>query len=303
LPPDPIPDELDDPLRESPVSEYAIGETARRSLLDPAPSIITPILLMVNVGWFVFGGVIAFQYRAISDYLKGSNDPVIGPILRQAGAVSGPDLLNGEWWRLFTCCFVHVGLFHLLCNMVTLALLGSVAEGVWGRWRFSIIYLLSGLAGSVTTMAFHPQMDVAGVSANLLLGGASGNLWGVTTAVIAWLVRNLKHLPPDVGSEWVRKLVVVAVLNGVISLAPGISLEAHLGGGVGGLLVALCLARMRGNRRETTVAAVGLTLLITVFAVMLPLAMNRTGDWQDVKERHNRVKALRAPADARIQPP
>lgn len=284
-PPDPIPPETDDLLHRSPFSLYAIGETARKSLLDPPPAVITPILLVVNVVWFLFGGVIALQDRAVSDYLKGSNHPLVSKILLRIGAVSGGELLDGDWWRLLTCCFVHVGLFHLLCNMVTLGLLGTVAEGVWGRWRFILIYLLAGLAGSVTAMALHPQMEVTGASRDLLLGGASGSLWGLTTAVIAWLIKNLKHLPTDVGPDWTRKLLFILMMNVVVSFAPGVSWEAHLGGAVGGVLVALCLARIRGDRRETAAAVLGLALVVSAFGIGLGLAFTRSNDWRDVKAR------------------
>jgi membrane associated rhomboid family serine protease len=301
-PPAPIPDEADNPLRDERRSVYAAGETARRSLFDPPPAVVTPVLLVVNVLWFVYGGVIAFQSRGVTDYLKGGNDPVISPILVRIGALSAPELLNGDWWRLLTCCFVHVGLFHLLGNMVTLGMLGTVAEGVWGRWRFALIYLLSGLAGSVTAIALHPQTEAGGVARDLLLAGASGSLWGVTAAVIAWLIRNLKYLPTASGSEWVRKLLVVAAMNVVISFAPGISLEAHAGGGAGGVLVAVCLARIRGDRRETAAAVVGLLLVVSAFAALLAVAMTRSDDWQAVRERQTqRVKQrqlLPPPADA-----
>jgi rhomboid protease GluP len=279
---------------QEPIVEPDTGETARRSLLDPMPAVVTPILLVVNVVWFLFGGAISHQYRAVSDYLKGSNHPQVSKILIHIGAVSGGELLDGEWWRLLTCCFVHVGLFHLLCNMVTLGLLGTVAEGVWGRWRFLLIFLLSGVAGSVMAMTLHPQTEVAGMSRDLLLGGASGSLWGLTAAVIAWLIKNLKHLPNDVGPDWTRKLLIIAVMNVVVSFAPGVSLASHLGGAVGGVIVALCLARMRGDWRETLAAALGLIVLSVLFAGGLQWSFSRSKDWQSVKARWSERKARHA---------
>ncbi len=300
-PPHPRVDEpADDPLF-APHSEYAAGEGARRSLLDPRPAVVTPFLLVVNVGWYLYGGVIALLgFRAVSDYLRGTNHPVISPILLRLGAVGGPQLLAGEWWRLLTSCFVHVGLFHLLGNMITLALLGTVAEGVWGRWRFAVIYVLSGLAGSVTAMAIQPQ---TGADQVVLVGGASGGLWGLLTAVTAWLLKNLRYLPPDTGPEWARKLTVVAAMNLLVSFAPGVSLAAHVGGALGGVLVALCLARIRGDRRETAAAAAGLGLVCVAFAALLAVAMLRSDDWKDLREQHDRkaeaVKSITPPpADA-----
>ena len=67
------------------------------------------------------------------------------------GAVSGADLLNGEWWRLLTACFVHIGALHLIGNMFALAMMGPLAELLWGRGRLLLIYLASGLAGSANS--------------------------------------------------------------------------------------------------------------------------------------------------------
>jgi membrane associated rhomboid family serine protease len=239
----------------------------------------------MNVIWFLFGGVLALQERAVSDYLKGGQHPGVMEILLRIGGVSGVELLDGDWWRLLTSGFVHIGLFHLLCNMVTLGLLGTVAEGVWGRWRFILIYLLAGLASSVTAMALHPQTESAGGMQDVLLGGASGSLWGLTAALAVWLLSNLKHLPADVGPDWTRKLLLIVVMNVVVSFQPGVSLEGHLGGGVCGVLVALCLGRIRGDHRETVGAVLGLVLVVTVFATGFGLAFTRSNDWREVKAR------------------
>ena len=112
-------------------------EAVRRPLLSPRPSVVTPLLVVVHVVWYLVGGVGAAQTHAVSDYLKGTNHPIVDPVLLRAGGVSAPTLLAGEWWRLLTSGFAHVGLFHLFGNVVILALLGSLAEAVWGRCRSS----------------------------------------------------------------------------------------------------------------------------------------------------------------------
>lgn len=278
--------EPDDPLRTSPRSESAAGETARRSILDPAPAVITPLLLMANVVWFVCGGYVAVQTRGASDYLMGGTDPVVDPILLRVGAVSGSKLLAGDWWRLVTCNFVHVGLPHLAGNTIILGLVGTAAEGVWGRWRFALVYLLAGVAGSMTAMAVGPQTVAAGAATDTVLGGASGGLWGVTAAVVVWVLKHMTHLPPAVGADWVRKLTVVLVMTVVVSFAPGVSFEAHLGGAAAGVALAVGLAHIRGHRRESAVAVGGLTAVVLTFAALLAVAMAWSDDWCQVKERH-----------------
>ena len=85
-------------------------------------------------------------------------------VLHRIGAVNGWDLLAGEWWRLLTSGLVHVGGLHLAVNMFALESIGSVAEGLWGRWRFAGLYLLAGLGGACCAMALQPIPGMAGAS-------------------------------------------------------------------------------------------------------------------------------------------
>lgn len=257
-------------------------EAVRRPLLDPRPAVVTPALLVVHVLWFIAGGLVAARTRAASDYLAGTNHPLINPILLRTGAVSASELLRGGWWRLFTCEFVHVGVFHLFGNMVILGVLGTLAEAVWGRWRFLLIYLLAGLAAGVTAMAVSPLT----ADGEMVYGTASGGLWGVTAAVLAWLVRNLKDAPPEAVADCVRRVAVVGVMNLIVSFAQGVSLAGLVGGAAGGLVVAACLARLRkGSRAERRAAVFGLILAAVTFAGLLAAAIHTTGDWQEVRER------------------
>ena len=77
----------------------------------------------------------------VGDYLSGKSPATLSLL----GAVSSIDLMRGEWWRLLTCCFVHVGVLHLLANMLALGMMGPLAELLWGRWRLLVIYAVSGL--------------------------------------------------------------------------------------------------------------------------------------------------------------
>ena len=86
------------------------------------------------------------------------------------GGDFGPATLGNDWWRLVTATFVHFGLLHLALNMWCLVTLGPIAERVFGRGSFLLLYLLSGIAGSTTSLLVHP----------LIVGaGASGAIFGV----------------------------------------------------------------------------------------------------------------------------
>ena len=205
------PERPDTPLART---RFARGEAIRSALLTSINPRVTQILIGINVAIFLFGQLIE---------AKG------GDALRSTGAVNGLLLLSGQWWRLITSCFVHIGWMHLFMNMYALWLLGPIQERIWGRTRYLSIYLIAGLAGSCTAMFRRPETTVA---------GASGCIWGLITAHLVWVLMNREFLPRDLVSSWTRALLITIGLNAVISFMPGISAEGHFGGGAAGAAVA-----------------------------------------------------------------
>jgi membrane associated rhomboid family serine protease len=252
------------------ITAFDRGELTREAFLSHIPPVLTPVLLVANVGWFLVGLVTAWRMDVpVEQYLRGASPEV----LHRIGAVSGHDLAAGEWWRLATSCFVHVGGLHLVVNMFALASIGPVAEGLWGRWRFAGLYLLAGLAGACLAVALQPAAGLA---------GASGAIWGVMLAVVTWLVRYREHLSGEVVAAWLRRLAVVIGINALVSLAPGISWQGHLGGAVAGFLGAifLDLTRSGANRRQLAIGVGGVAALLAVMAGGLAAAMLYSPSWQ-----------------------
>ena len=248
------------------------------------PAILAPAFLIVNVLWFAVGAFLAWKVGAGSEYLKGSGHPAVSQTLMRIGALMGSELLEGGWWRLLACCFVHIGLFHLFGNMLMLGILGPVSEGLWGRGRFAVLYLVSGLAGACVAMAVHPMAETASGLRESLLAGASGALWGVLMSVVVWLVRYREDLPEGVAREWGRKLLFAVFLNLMLSFAPGISLEAHLGGGFAGAALAYWLDRRRAPNRW--LGALGIALALAAMIGGLYLTMRYSEEWKPLREVH-----------------
>lgn len=248
------------------------GELARTAILAPRPTVVSTALIFANVAWFLVGAVVAWRMGAsYSQYLK-DGDPVT---LLRIGAVSGGTLLSGEWWRLITSTFGHFGLVHLFANMFALAVLGPIAENFWGRWRFAALYGVGGLAGSCLAMAVRPES---------VLAGASGSIWAVQTCVATWLVLYRKHLPEQLVRGSLRTLAVVMIVNGVISFAPGISWEGHLGGAIIGVLGGILLDFARpANGTRGKAALVGFGLLTAAGPIGLAVAMDTTDAWKRVE--------------------
>jgi rhomboid protease GluP len=286
-----------------PVVESDTVAVARERLLHPPAPFVTPILMVAQIVWFIVGAVLAYRVGGLVEYLLGNSDPVLSWILPRLGALSGGGILANEYWRFLTFGFVHVGLFHLLAHLVILALLGIFAEGVWGRWRFLMIYVLSGLIGAMLSLTIEPQAREAGATADVLLAGASGSIWGITIATLAWLVRNLGLVPRPVALGWIHKILIVAIMNIMVSFYPHINLWSIIGGGLSGFIIALCLARIRGRWKESVLAASLLCVFLVVPISLLSWASRHTVDWKELKQRFNQQKKPKAPAPVATDTP
>ena len=243
--------------------------------IDLRPAVVTPVMVGLNLLWFFVGVVVAMRLGVGAAYLNGGGLSV--PALDRVGAVSGIALLQGDWWRLLTSCFVHIGWMHLLMNMLSLGMMGPVAEMMWGRGRLLVIYAASGLGGACLAMANRPEG---------MLAGASGAIWGVQMALIAWVMLFRSQFSNQQVAEWYRRFTMVLVINVGVSLLPTVSWEAHLGGGVVGFVTAGLLNAVRsGTRRQRGLAVVLLVLLPVLCVGGLAGAMKYAGVWKPFRDR------------------
>jgi membrane associated rhomboid family serine protease len=193
------------------------------------------------------------------------------------GADFGPYvLLLGEWWRLLTATFVHVGLLHLATNMWCLWNLGLLGEPLLGPFGMFAAYVLTGIGGNLLSTAVHP--GVPGGAHGIVGAGASGAVFGLAGVLILLLKSPMLPLP-KVEVQRLRKSVIwFAVLNFLIGAGTwvaGTSLQidnmAHLGGFLSGLAFALPLVPRIGAPRETFlrrrwIAALGMSFFLLLLA-------------------------------------
>jgi membrane associated rhomboid family serine protease len=150
-----------------------------------------------------------------------------GPVVEWA-AVSGPSVAGGEWWRILTSAFVHLGPLHLLMNMYVLYLYGQIVEQMYGRVEYLAIYLLCAAGGSVLTILLQPLPGAAGASGAIF--GIIGLLFVVTRRHHAVIGREARMVLAGIGTY----IVVLLVFTFAV---PGISWTGHVGGlVVGGML-------------------------------------------------------------------
>lgn len=180
------------------------------------------------------------------------------------GSNFGPLTLRGEWWRLVASQFLHFGLLHVAFNAMALWNIGPIAERLFGRGHFLLLFLLSGIGGGFGTLLWHPEVNSA---------GASGAIFGVIGGLLAFLSRRDLGMPPRLVLALRRSFISF----GAISLAagfllPGVDNAAHIGGLLTGYVLGLALARpvdVEVRRRfDFTRPLVALVVMGTVFAVL-----------------------------------
>lgn len=133
-----------------------------RAAGDRAPAtIVTTILIGLNVVVF------------LAQLATGSGWNALSGRLYVEGALFGPLVADGDWWRLITSAFLHAGVIHLLFNMVALWWFGRLLETYLGSTRYLAVYFASALAGAAGALLFSPTTPTV---------GASGAVFGILGA-------------------------------------------------------------------------------------------------------------------------
>lgn len=156
----------------------------------------------------------------------------------QHGAMYEPNIIEGhEYYRIFTCLFLHFGITHLLNNMVLLGALGWNLELEIGKVRFVIIYFASGIIGNIVSLFYDLTLEQPAVSA-----GASGAIFGLMGALLYVVIANRGRLGRLSG----RGMLVMVILSLYFGLtSTGVDNLAHIGGLVSGFLLAVLLYRRK----------------------------------------------------------
>jgi membrane associated rhomboid family serine protease len=211
------------------------------------------------VSYVIMGICVALQLGQMLSGASATGGGFGGSSVIADFALRGQDVAHGEVYRLVTSGFLHAGLFHLLVNMYSLWILGTLLEPGVGRLRFLLIYFVSLLSGSFGALLLTPDTFTV---------GASGAIFGLMGAAVM-VMRNRGIDPMQSGLPlWIG-------INLVFSFAvPGISIGGHIGGLIGGSLAAIALFdlpdRIRSLPRAAGPAIAG---LIGALAVVGALAV------------------------------
>jgi membrane associated rhomboid family serine protease len=190
----------------------------------------------------------------------GGFDATAGRVFRD-GALFGPSVAAGDWWRIVCSGFLHAGLLHIAFNMYFVYILGSMLEPAIGKLRFGVLYIVSLLGGSLGALL---------LSFNEVTVGASGAAFGLLAAGIIFM-RSRGINPMESG------LVMLLVLNlGITFLLPGISVGGHVGGLITGGVAAFLLFEVGERQRGMRQAALGATVLLGALLAVACIVYSRS---------------------------
>ncbi|MGN0362864.1 MAG: rhomboid family intramembrane serine protease [Bilifractor sp.] len=209
-----------DILQESPMNPGA-GMNARRTLRKAAGiPIVTILLILINI--------IVFLFEELTGGSTGENTVVA------YGAQYAPYIIDGhQWWRLFTSMFIHFGFSHIFSNMISLSYCGWSLEQQYGKIRYLVLYLASGIGGNILSLC----IDAATGNYNLS-AGASGAIFGLIGAYAGAAVMDRKKTNRR-ANPWL--MIIFSLLMFVQNIGAGINIWAHLGGMITGFLLGMLL--------------------------------------------------------------
>jgi rhomboid protease GluP len=221
--------------------------------------------------------------------------PTLDQLMNWGADNAGSVLIQGQWWRIVTAMFVHVGWIHLLGNMWCLWNLGLLAEPLMGSAGVLAVYILTGAAGNLLStlynwlMNYHEWMITHSITAFPAGAGASGAVFGIAGALIILLKSQRLPIPPRELYKLRRSVIYFAAINlgigftislGVVTRHTGILIDnsAHLGGVLCGLLFAAPMVPRIGAPRDlflfrlrvAIVMVVGILVLFGFYLAQLP---------------------------------
>jgi rhomboid protease GluP len=177
------------------------------------------------------------------------------------GANYGPLTLTGDWWRLISCVFVHIGIIHIAFNMYAFYMVGVFLEPMLGKTRYIVAYLCTGVFASLASLWWHNNPVPS--------AGASGAIFGMYGVFLAMLSTNL--IPKQIRNGLLQSIGVFIVYNLIYGMKSGVDNSAHVGGLLSGLVIGYLyyMFGMRGENAEKkkmpVVAAVAVLTVVVAF--------------------------------------
>jgi len=189
--------------------------SSKPAVREKAKAPVTYILIGINVAAYILTA-----YLSKDIFTSDIN------VLILLGAKVNSLILNGEYYRLVTCMFLHGGLLHIGLNMYALYIIGPLIENIFGKKKYLAIYFISGILASIFSLIMSPDVSI----------GASGAIFGLLGASLVFAVK----MKDRIGKEFLVNIITVIGINLIIGFTiPNVDIFAHVGGLIGGVISAL----------------------------------------------------------------
>ena len=212
-------------------------------IFKPKKPIITVSLIIINVIVFILMYIFG----------KGSQDAFT---LIKFGAFQKELILGGEYYRLITSAFLHIGIFHLLFNCYALYVIGRQLESFLGKIKFLIIYLVSALCGSLMSMIFPISISA----------GASGAIFGLLGSLLYFGYNYRVYLGTVLKSQIIPLILINLIFGFMVS---GINNAAHIGGLIGGILITMSLGIKYKSKKSEQINGIVLLSIFLGFLIYM----------------------------------
>jgi membrane associated rhomboid family serine protease len=226
--------------------KQAAAAPGTRRRANPVTLGLIAVNVAVAVVEFALGKQTTFTNNWIFDH---------GALFASACCINGQyvGVAHGEWYRMLTSMFLHANFIHLALNMVSLYFVGTILEHVIGGWRFLLLYLAAGLAGSAGALVWSPNVPTV---------GASGAIFGILGALLVLERRG------NIATG--GQILGLIVLNLVITFAFSsyISVGGHVGGLIAGIVLMILMLSFRRSAVQSIASAAAVGALAVIVAYM-----------------------------------
>ena len=208
-----------------------IGPAARTQAV-PTPemsALVSALKSRKSVAVLVILGINIAVFAALE--LTGGSTSIDN--LVRFGAKDNGLIAAGQYWRLFTSMFLHIGFAHILFNSLALWTFGRDLERIYGTGRFVAIYVVTGVVASLASYRFSPYVSA----------GASGAIFGLVGVSLVFGFRYRSAIPRQLRSRFGTGVIPVIAYNFLYGLHPDSHIDnfAHLGGLAAGIVLALVI--------------------------------------------------------------
>lgn len=228
------------------ISEKNIEVSEKREkLMKNKKPILTYMLIIINIIIFI----LMYVFGNGSENTK---------TLIDFGANYIPYVKNGEYYRLITSAFLHIGAFHLIVNMYSLYVVGTQIEYIYGKVKYFFIYIISAIMGSLFTVVLSDS--------NVVAAGASGAIFGLLGSLLYFGYNYRGYF----GNQIINQVLPVIVLNLLIGFSsPNIGNAAHIGGLIGGYIISMALGADIKEDGKNRINGIIITIILTIVMIYL----------------------------------